>query len=327
MRHNGATYLTHAARQMGADPAVLAGAMPQMASLAVFPLFHVSGASALLLGAIINGGKIVFMNRWDPAEALALTARERITMLQDRRRSSGTCCNARSSPMPTFRPSPMSASADRRPDQPARGAGTRLSQGCPGGGYGATETNGAIASATGQEYLANPKGSGRVLPGTEVRIVDEHGHDQPLGQVGEVWVKSPLVMAGYWNQPEANARSSRMAGCAPATLVSWTPTGSSPSSTARRTWSYGAARISIAPNWSAYSAPAPMCSRSRRSGFRSALGRARRPCRGAAFRQDGFGGITSGIRARPVGRLQIAVRNGLRRWALRPQCRGQDPTR
>jgi acyl-CoA synthetase (AMP-forming)/AMP-acid ligase II len=68
-----------------------------------------------------------------------------------------------------------------------------------------TETNGAIASATGQEYLANPKAGGRVLPGTEVWIVDEHGHDLPLGQVGEIWVKSALVMAGYWNQPDANS--------------------------------------------------------------------------------------------------------------------------
>ena len=206
MRHNGATYLTHAARQMGADPAVLAGAMPQLASLAVFPLFHVSGASALLLGAIINGGKIVFMNRWDPAEALALTARERITMLQGPPSIFWDLLQC-----PEFATADISSvtnvgvGGQATPTNLLEALGRAFPKAAPGGGYGATETNGAIASATGQEYLANPKGSGRVLPGTEVRIVDEHGHDQPLGQVGEVWVKSPLVMAGYWNQPEANA--------------------------------------------------------------------------------------------------------------------------
>jgi acyl-CoA synthetase (AMP-forming)/AMP-acid ligase II len=79
----------------------------------------------------------------------------------------------------------------------------------PGGGFGMTETNGAIASATGEEYLAKPAASGRVLMGSEVSIRDEDGLELPLGGVGEIWVRSPLVMAGYWNQPEANATALR----------------------------------------------------------------------------------------------------------------------
>lgn len=47
---------------------------------------------------------------------------------------------------------------------------------------------------------------GRAIPGTEVRLVDpDTGGDTPVGSVGELWVRSPLTMAGYWRQPEATA--------------------------------------------------------------------------------------------------------------------------
>jgi long-chain acyl-CoA synthetase len=61
MRHNGASYLAQAARKMGVEPQALIARMPQTATLAIFPLFHVSGASAMLMGAVINGGKIVMV--------------------------------------------------------------------------------------------------------------------------------------------------------------------------------------------------------------------------------------------------------------------------
>ncbi|RYH13415.1 MAG: hypothetical protein EON57_02005, partial [Alphaproteobacteria bacterium] len=62
-----------------------------------------------------------------------------------------------------------------------------------------------ICTATGDEHLANPKAAGRIVPGTEVRVVDDAGRDLPLGEAGEIWVRGPLLMQGYWNNPEANA--------------------------------------------------------------------------------------------------------------------------
>ncbi len=206
MRHNGAAYLTLAAKKMGLEPQALIANLPQMATLAIFPLFHVSGASAMLMGALINGGKIVMVDRWDPALALSLIAKERITMFQG--------------PPSIFwdvLACPEFASADvssvtnvgiggqATPPNLLDQLLKHFPNAAPGGGFGQTETNGAIASGTGAEYLANRAASGRVLPGTEVRIVDDHGQDQPLGGIGEVWVRSPLNMSGYWNQPEANA--------------------------------------------------------------------------------------------------------------------------
>jgi long-chain acyl-CoA synthetase len=50
---------------------------------------------------------------------------------------------------------------------------------------------------------------GLPLPSTEARIVDEEGRDVPLGEPGELIVKGPQVMLGYWNRPEETANSIR----------------------------------------------------------------------------------------------------------------------
>ncbi len=206
MRHNGAVYLTHAARRMGLEPQALAQRLPQVASLAIFPLFHVSGASAMLMGQLINGGKIVMMERWSPAEALSLITRERITMLQGPPSIFWDVLAC-----PEFAGADVSSitnigiGGQATPPNLLAELVKRFPNAAPGGGYGQTETNGAIASGTGAEYLANPRASGRVLPGVEVRIADEHGNALPLGEIGEIWVRGALNMAGYWNQPEANA--------------------------------------------------------------------------------------------------------------------------
>jgi acyl-CoA synthetase (AMP-forming)/AMP-acid ligase II len=43
------------------------------------------------------------------------------------------------------------------------------------------------------------------VPICDIRIVDENGVDLPVGEVGEIWIKGPTVVPGYWNRPEANA--------------------------------------------------------------------------------------------------------------------------
>ena len=47
------------------------------------------------------------------------------------------------------------------------------------------------------------------LPGTDVRIVDDDGRDVPDGEAGELIVKGPQVMAGYWQRPDETARTIR----------------------------------------------------------------------------------------------------------------------
>ncbi|MFD8337926.1 class I adenylate-forming enzyme family protein [Streptomyces solisilvae] len=55
--------------------------------------------------------------------------------------------------------------------------------------------------------LARPDSVGRVLEGTSVRIVDENGRALPLGQTGEITVRGPHLMAGYWRSHELTERA------------------------------------------------------------------------------------------------------------------------
>ena len=72
-------------------------------------------------------------------------------------------------------------------------------------GYGMTET--ASLVATNPPARTRAGSVGLPVPGTEVRIADEHGRPLPAGQAGEVWCRSPGVMRGYWRSPEATAQT------------------------------------------------------------------------------------------------------------------------
>lgn len=80
--------------------------------------------------------------------------------------------------------------------------------------YGLTETTGAIINLPPSDH--DPKGPNRHRlrscgvpgPGVELRIVDtDTMTDCPQGQVGEIWIRSPQVMKGYWKMPEETAKS------------------------------------------------------------------------------------------------------------------------
>jgi long-chain acyl-CoA synthetase len=72
-------------------------------------------------------------------------------------------------------------------------------------GYGLTETSPVITG--------NPVGKARVgsvgipVPSTEVMLLDDEGRPVPPGEAGEVCVRGPQVMAGYWQRPDETARS------------------------------------------------------------------------------------------------------------------------
>ncbi|AXW88045.1 long-chain-fatty-acid--CoA ligase FadD [Lonsdalea britannica] len=71
-------------------------------------------------------------------------------------------------------------------------------------GYGLTESSPLV---TGNPYdMEQYTGSvGLPIPSTEIRIVDEQGNDVALGEAGELWIRGPQVMKGYWNQPDETA--------------------------------------------------------------------------------------------------------------------------
>ncbi|NEC84947.1 class I adenylate-forming enzyme family protein [Streptomyces sp. SID12501] len=70
--------------------------------------------------------------------------------------------------------------------------------------FGLTECK-RLTIAEPDEDLIRPGSCGLPLTGTEVFVIDEAGERQPAGEVGEITVRGPHVMAGYWRRPELNA--------------------------------------------------------------------------------------------------------------------------
>jgi acyl-CoA synthetase (AMP-forming)/AMP-acid ligase II len=77
--------------------------------------------------------------------------------------------------------------------------------------YGLTETTGTVVALLPADH--DPAGTprmrscGRPLPGHEIRILGADGEAKGPGEVGEILIKGPLVMKGYWNLPEATAKA------------------------------------------------------------------------------------------------------------------------
>nr|WP_314738725.1 long-chain-fatty-acid--CoA ligase FadD [uncultured Haemophilus sp.] len=71
-------------------------------------------------------------------------------------------------------------------------------------GYGMTECSPLIAASL-WDSTEHIGAIGVPVPNTDIRIVDDAGNEVPLGERGELWVKGPQVMKGYWNRPEDTA--------------------------------------------------------------------------------------------------------------------------
>jgi long-chain acyl-CoA synthetase len=85
----------------------------------------------------------------------------------------------------------------------SRITGTRIAE-----GYGLTESS-PVVCFNPLEGLHKPDSIGIPVPGTEVRLVDDAGAPVAAGQPGELVVRGPQVMSGYWQQPEETARTLR----------------------------------------------------------------------------------------------------------------------
>ncbi|MFM7028237.1 MAG: class I adenylate-forming enzyme family protein [Chakrabartia sp.] len=206
MQLSGMMVLHGMAQKMGIAPETIIANMPQGAVLVVFPLFHISGLGAAFLSPMLAGTKIVIMRRWDPQEALRLIADERITqftgvptMLWD------VLHGAKIDEADLTSLRNISSGGQALPVNLLDEIRAACPQAMMGTGYGMTETSGMVAMASGEDFIRNRASAGRVLPLAEIRIEGPNGEDQPRGQAGEIVVRGPLVMKGYWNRPEDTA--------------------------------------------------------------------------------------------------------------------------
>jgi long-chain acyl-CoA synthetase len=72
-------------------------------------------------------------------------------------------------------------------------------------GYGLSETSPIVTAnpVTGTGFSG---AIGLPVPGTWLKLIDDNGHEVPLGQSGEIAIKGPQVMAGYWQRPDETAK-------------------------------------------------------------------------------------------------------------------------
>jgi acyl-CoA synthetase (AMP-forming)/AMP-acid ligase II len=174
--------------------------------LAVAPFFHVMGFVITLALPLLAGATVVTMGRFDLERFLALIQRHRVTVL--------------------VVPPPIMAALARHPMVDAydlssveliasggaplgadlqREVAARLPSCTVGQGWGMTETTVGVAVLD-RSRGSLPGSVGRLLPGTELRVVDPaSGRDLGAGEQGELWVRGPQVMVGYRDRPDATA--------------------------------------------------------------------------------------------------------------------------
>jgi long-chain acyl-CoA synthetase len=161
-----------------------------------------------MLSCFTFGMKLVMMHRWDPERALELIERERITTFVGVPTQSWDLLECpRFSEFDTS--SLRSVGGGGAPAPPAlvkRVAGS-FSKGRPNIGYGMTETNAYGPGNSGRDYIDHPTSTGRATPILDISIRDPDGAALPPGRSGEIWLKSPTLIRGYWGRPEATAEA------------------------------------------------------------------------------------------------------------------------
>lgn len=174
----------------------------------IVPLFHVTGNVPVLLGSMASGLKLVIMHKWDPGRALELIEREQVTQFVGVPTQSWDLLEH-----PDFDRYDTSSLAAvggggaPAPPQLVSRVATGFKAAKPNIGYGLTETNSYGPGNSGVDYVTHPTSTGRVTPIMQVEVRDPDGRSLPVGTSGEIWMKGPNVIRGYWNRPEATAET------------------------------------------------------------------------------------------------------------------------
>jgi fatty-acyl-CoA synthase len=180
-------------------------------TLVVAPLFHIGGLNVTPLIAFLKGAMVVLERQFDPQRVLQLIPQHRITTM-----FGVPAMFLFISQMPQFADTDLSSVRNfvcggaPVPEALIRLYGQRgitFAQ-----GYGLTETA-PLASVVPAPRAMDKIGSAGTPPFfSDVKCVDDQGNEVPTGERGEVVIKGPNVMKGYWNRPEATAEAIRDGG-------------------------------------------------------------------------------------------------------------------
>jgi O-succinylbenzoate-CoA ligase len=170
------------------------------------PMFHV-GALAPALGCIYRGVTLVILKAFDPKLSWQLIDDEKITttlmvpaMLQFMMATHEASMDISSLRWVMSGAAPVPVTLIKAYEA----MGVEIHQ-----VYGLTETCGPACLILGEDALTHAGSTGRAFFHTDVRVVNDDGHNAAIGEPGEVLVRGPHVMLGYWNRPDATAEAIR----------------------------------------------------------------------------------------------------------------------
>jgi long-chain acyl-CoA synthetase len=178
------------------------GYRPEDRLLLCLPLFHVFGQNFIMNSCFVAGATLVLHRRFEPDVVLNSIARERVTMLFGVPTIYVALLNADLSRADLSSIRYEFSAAATMPREISRQWTERFGRPVFEG-YGLTETSPFAAY---NHDLRHKFGSvGSAVENFEIKIIDEEGQEPPLGDWGEIAIKGPGVMLGYWNRLEDTA--------------------------------------------------------------------------------------------------------------------------
>ena len=168
--------------------------------LNVLPPFHVFGLTGAVIVPIVAGASVFAIPRFSPVAVIKAVPEKRITVMMAIPSMYATLLRSKSAKADTFRSVTLAMSGGEPLSDSVRTGfeerfGVTLRQ-----GYGLTETSPIVAACSTANHRAGTVG--RAIRNTDVRLVDSDGREVPVGDDGEILVRGPGVMKGYYNRPE-----------------------------------------------------------------------------------------------------------------------------
>jgi long-chain acyl-CoA synthetase len=172
--------------------------------LTILPLFHAFGMTATMFLPLLSGASFVLMRRFQPATAIEVIEREKVSILP--MVASMFALLMRAARDPSRLSSVRLAISGGGPLPPSLSEEFQQRMRMPVyQGYGLTEASPVVA--TNHPWGYRPASVGRPFPGLRVEIRGEDNKPLPIGETGEIFVAGGSVMRGYYRNPEATAQT------------------------------------------------------------------------------------------------------------------------
>jgi long-chain acyl-CoA synthetase len=191
---------------IAAVSSTLRGLTPADRAYGVLPISHVYGLASVMLGTLYAGACVCLAPRFSATAMLRAIVHERLTILQGVPAMYARLLELAGGPVTSRLRFLYAGGSPLDPllkQQVEKVFGIALHN-----GYGMTESSPTIS----QTRLDAPRADtsvGHVIDGVAVRIVDAGGADVAPGEAGELWVRGPNVMAGYYREPAMTAATMR----------------------------------------------------------------------------------------------------------------------